>query len=428
MEANIPVVSTRRGGYLKLASPLKKWGLAWFCAFLRRGLALHQRAFKISAFTIDSLIIRPQLSKSYVSVANSMKIIRVPATSANLGPGFDVLGLALKSAPAASQRFSNLLELQIEELCQGSLSSAPWNCEIICEGEGSELLSSLVHENLVTQVALYVLRCHGKETFPSATRVRLITGIPISRGLGSSAAAVVAGVMLGNEVGDLGLSKERIFDYCLMVERHPDNIAAALFGGLIGAFMDTARIEIPLSEVLPKLSGGTDTGILPVHKPPLAIGSYHQYRLNPDIKAIIVIPDFHSKTVEARSQLPHSYTREDVIFNIQRCSLLPVLLGETPLHAAKISEAMRDRLHQPYRTNIVPGFGKVLLELRYDKYPGLLGTCLSGAGPSVMALATQNFEMIAQAIITILSAAQDVRYDWQVLELAPDGATCNCIK
>ncbi|KAL9133389.1 MAG: hypothetical protein Q9175_005435 [Cornicularia normoerica] len=357
-----------------------------------------------------------------------MKIIRVPATSANLGPGFDVLGLALKSAPAASQRFSNLLELQIEELCQGSLSSAPWNCEIICEGEGSELLSSLVHENLVTQVALYVLRCHGKEAFPSATRVRLITGIPISRGLGSSAAAVVAGIMLGNEVGDLGLSKERIFDYCLMVERHPDNIAAALFGGFIGAFMDTARIEIPLSEVLPKLSGGTDTGILPVHKPPLAIGSYHQYRLNPDIKAIIVIPDFHSKTVEARSQLPHSYTREDVIFNIQRCSLLPVLLGETPLHAAKISEAMRDRLHQPYRTNIVPGFGKVLLELRYDKYPGLLGTCLSGAGPSVMALATQNFEMIAQAIITILSAAQDVRYDWQVLELAPDGATCNCIK
>jgi len=357
-----------------------------------------------------------------------MKTIRVPATSANLGSGFDVLGLALRSAPSASQRFSNLLELRIEELCQGSSSSAPWNCEITCEGEGSELLSSLVHENLVTQVALYVLRCHGKEAFPSAIRVRIITGIPLSRGLGSSAAAIVAGVMLGNEVGDLGLSKERMFDYCLMVEHHPDNVAPALFGGLIGAFVDTARIEVPLNEVLPKLSGGTDTGLLPIHKPPLAIGCCHHYRLNPDIKAIIVVPAFHLKTAEARSQLPLSYTREDVIFNIQRCALLPVLLGEKPLQAAKISEAMRDRLHQPYRTNLVPGLDKVLLELRYNKYPGLLGTCLSGAGPSVMALATQNFETIAQAIITTLSVAQDVRYDWQVLELDLDGATCNGTK
>lgn len=354
-----------------------------------------------------------------------MKIIRVPATSANLGSGFDVLGLALRSAPSASQGFGNVLELQIEELCPKSLSSAaPWNCEIICEGEGSELLSPLVHENLVTQVALYVLRCNGKAAFASAVRVRLINGIPLSRGLGSSAAAIVAGVMLGNETGDLGLSKERMFDYCLMVERHPDNIAPALFGGLIGAFVDTARIKIPLNEVLPKLSGDTDTSLLPVHKPPLAIGCHHHYRLNSEIKAIIVVPAFHLETAEARSQLPHNYTREDVLFNIQRCALLPVLLGEEPLDAAKISEAMEDRLHQPYRTNLVPGLGRVLLELRYDKYPGLLGTCLSGAGPSVMALATQNFETIAQAIITILSKAQDIHCDWQVLELDLDGATC----
>ena len=354
-----------------------------------------------------------------------MKIIRVPATSANLGSGFDVLGLALRCAPSASQGLGNLLELQIEELGQESLSSAPWNCELTCQGEGSELLSSLVHENLVTQVALYVLRCHGKEAFPSATRVKLISTIPLSRGLGSSAAATVAGVMLGNEVGNLGLSKERMFDYCLMVERHPDNIAPALFGGFIGAFVDTARIKIPLSEVLPKLSGDTDTSLLPTHKPPLALGCYHRYRFNPDIKALIVVPAFHSKTAEARSLLPHSYTREDITFNMQRCALLPVLLGEKPLHAARISDAMRDRLHQPYRTNIVPGLGEVLLKLRYDKYPGLLGIYLSGAGPSVMALATQHFETIAQAIITILSEAQDVRYDWQVLELDPDGATCN---
>lgn len=354
-----------------------------------------------------------------------MKLIRVPATSANLGPGFDVLGLALRPASSGSQRFGNFLELQVENLLsQGYPSSSQWNCVLICQGEGSESLSSLVDENLVTQVALYVLRCHGKTAFPSPIKVRLITAIPLSRGLGSSAAAVVAGVMLGNEAGQLNLSKERMFDYCLMIERHPDNIAPALFGGFVGAFVDTVRIDIPLDEILPQLSGITDTTALPIHKPSESIGCYYQYQFNLDIKAILVIPTFESNTEVARSQLPTSYTRKDIIFNIQRCALLPVLLGEKPLRPAKISEAMQDRLHQPYRTNLVPGLDKVLLELRHDKYPGLLGTCLSGAGPSVMALATKDFETIAQAIIKILSEAQDARYDWQILELDPDGATC----
>lgn len=233
--------------------------------------------------------------------------------------------------------------------------------------------------------------------------------------------------MLGNEVGRLNLSKERMFDYCLMVERHPDNIGAALFGGFVGTSMrplspeDKAPVEMPPSEpseVLPALSESSD-------KPPLGIGSYHHFRFNADIKVVVVVPDFRLNTADAREVLPKSYTREDAVFNAQRCALLPVLLGETPLNAAKISDAMQDKLHQPYRLGLIPGFGKVLQELRYDKYPGLLGTCLSGAGPSIIALATENFEMIAQAIITILSVAQDIRYDWQVLEVTPDGATCS---
>lgn len=329
--------------------------------------------------------------------------------------------------PSASQRFSTYLELQIEELSQGT--SGPFNYEIQCEGEGAESLNRNVEENLVTKVALYVLRCHGMgNTGLSHYRIRIISGIPLSRGLGSSAAAGVAGVMLGNEVGHLNLSKERMFDYCLMVERHPDNIGAALFGGFVGTSMtplssdnNNARIEIPPSEpseVLPGLSESLD-------KPPLGIGSYHHFPFNADIKIVVVVPDFRLNTADARGLLPQTYTREDAIFNAQRCSLLPVLLGETPLNAAKISDAMQDKLHQPYRIGLVPGFGKVLQELPYDKYPGLLGTCLSGAGPSITALATENFEMIAQAIIKILSAAQDIRYDWQVLEVSPDGATCS---
>ena len=82
----------------------------------------------------------------------------------------------------------------------------------------------------------------------------MITSVPLSRGLESSAATIVAGVMLGNEAADLGLPKERMFDYCLMVESHPHNIAPALFGDFIGVFMDAPRIEIPLSEVLTKFS------------------------------------------------------------------------------------------------------------------------------------------------------------------------------
>lgn len=169
----------------------------------------------------------------------------------------------------------------------------------------------------------------------------MYSGIPLSRGLGSSAAAVVAGVMLGNEIGHLNLSKDRMFDYCLMVERHPDNIGAACFGGFIGAFM---KMQIPPSEPSETLSKSLGA-------PPEDIGSYHHFRFNPDIKIVVIIPDFHLSTVNARGRLPKTYSREDAVFNAQRCSLLPALLAETPSNSAKISEAMRDRLHQPYRTD-----------------------------------------------------------------------------
>lgn len=337
-----------------------------------------------------------------------------------------MFGLALRSPPSASRRCA-VLELQVEELSQAIF--APLNCEIECEGEGAEILSVAPHKNLITKVALYVLRCHGIHAFKVPTRVRIINSIPLSRGLGSSAAAVVAGVILANEVGYVNLSKERMFDYCLMVERHPDNIGAGCFGGFVGTFMktlspeDTARIEIPLSEVLPELSGGVDTGQLPVHEPPHAIGSYHQFRFNTDIKCVVVVPSFKLDTAKARRRLPGSYSREDAVFNSQRCALLPVLLGENPPDPAKISEAMRDRFHQPYRVALIPGLAKVLQNIRHDEYPGLLGVCLSGGGPSILALATSNFEMIAKAMISMLSEAQEIHYDWQVLELDPDGAT-----
>ena len=135
-----------------------------------------------------------------------------------------------------------------------------------------------------------------------------------------------------------------------------------MYTGFIGAFM---KMQAPPSEPSETLSRSLDA-------PPEDIASFHTFQVNPDIKVVVIIPDFHLITTEARERLPQTYSREDAIFNSQRCSLLPVLLGETPLNPAKISEAMRDRLHQPYRMDLVPGFGRVLQLLKPEVYPGLL--------------------------------------------------------
>lgn len=124
------------------------------------------------------------------------------------GPGFDVLGLAL----------SLYLELHVS-LNLSPSQSVPFNCILQYEGHGADTIDLRPDRNLLTRVALYVLRCHGQATFPLQTHVKIISNIPLGRGLGSSGAAVVAGVVLGNEVGKLGLSKSEILDYSLMVER-----------------------------------------------------------------------------------------------------------------------------------------------------------------------------------------------------------------
>ena len=192
------------------------------------------------------------------------------------------------------------------------------NCEITYEGLGAEEVPLIADHNLITQSALYVLRCHGKHEFPPDTHIHIVNPIPLGRGLGSSGAAVVAGIILGNVVGDFKLPKERIFDYVLMIERHPDNVAATLYGGFVGTYLREldpaamARIEIPLSEVLPAPAGGIDTGLKPP-EPPVGIGHYTKFPWAPEIKCIAIIPDFEVKTADARGVLPATYSRSDVV-------------------------------------------------------------------------------------------------------------------
>lgn len=351
--------------------------------------------------------------------------IKVPASSANIGPGYDVLGVGL----------SLYLELDVTiDANQAEGSNADqYNCKIAYteDSEGYENVPLESDANLITRTALYVMRCNQIRTFPSGTKILVHNPIPLGRGLGSSGAAVVAGVLLGNEVGQLGFSKQRMLDFCLMIERHPDNITAAMMGGFCGSFLrdmtaqEVERREIPLSEVLPEPSGGEDTGLVPP-LPPLDIGRHVQYSWNPAIKCVAIIPQFELSTANSRSVLPKAYTTQDVVFNLQRLSVLTMALTMDPPNPNLIYPAMQDRVHQPYRKTLIPGLTEILSSVTPSTYPGLLGICLSGAGPTILALATHNFEDIAQEIINRF-AKGNIKCSWKLLEPAYDGATVEAL-
>ncbi|PNS15608.1 Homoserine kinase [Sphaceloma murrayae] len=343
--------------------------------------------------------------------------IKVPCSSANIGPGFDVIGLAL----------SVWLQVKVAVDTSKTSSDQRFNCRITYEGLGQDDVELVADRNLITQTALYVLRCHDQYAFPVETQVHIINPIPLGRGLGSSGAAVVAGVVLANEVGNLGLSKDRLLDFCLMIERHPDNVAAALFGGFVGSYLkelnseDMKRKEIPLSEVLPAPAGGEDTGLKPPI-PPVDIGKHIKFNWAPEIKCIAIIPDFEVSTAKARSVLPTEYPKADVISNLQRIALLTTALGQSPPNPELIYDGMQDKVHQPYRKTLIPGLTEILQSVTPSSHPGLLGICLSGAGPTILALATHNFESIASHLVSEFKK-ESINCEWKLLSPAYDGAT-----
>lgn len=345
--------------------------------------------------------------------------ISVPASSANIGPGFDVLGLAL----------SLFLELTVTVDPSNTFDddkTVTDNCKITYEGEGEENVPLLANQNLVTRVALYVLKTNGLSSFPTGTHVHVNNPIPLGRGLGSSGAAVVAGVILGNEIGHLGFTKQRMLDYCLMIERHPDNITAAMMGGFVGSYLrelseaDLSRVEIPLAEVLPEPAGGIETGLTPP-EPPLNIGHHIKYDWCKSIKAICIVPSFEVSTAKSREVLPTAYTKKDLVFNLQRLAVLTTALTQSPPNPELIFAAMQDRIHQPYRKVLIPGLSEILASMTPKTHPGLLGICLSGAGPTILALATDDFENIASEIISHFKSKK-IECKWKLLEPAYDGA------
>jgi homoserine kinase len=245
--------------------------------------------------------------------------IRVPATSANIGPGFDVVGLSL------SLYLSLSVTVPIPnppESRSNPSAGAAERPSISYTGEGADEVPLDAYKNLTTRVALYVLRCNGTQSFPQGLTIHAHNEIPFGRGLGSSGAAVIAGVILGDALGQLGLSRERMLDFALMVERHPDNVTAALVGGFVGSYLReldpsaTQAASVPLSEVLPEYppDAGPEWGRDPPPPlPPVGIGHYVRFGWAKEIRAVAIIPRFELSTATAREVLPQFYSRKDVV-------------------------------------------------------------------------------------------------------------------
>ncbi len=254
-----------------------------------------------------------------------------PATTANLGPGFDTLGLALAWTQTA--------------LC----ALAPEGvADVAVDGPGAEGVPR-DERNLIVRAATAV--CGEVGLGRHGLRVRLTLELPVGRGLGSSAAAVALGLVAANALAGQPLAAQRLLEIGTQLEGHPDNVAPALFGGLCAACQDGGRVWA--------------------------------VRLAPPegLRALLAIPDRPLSTAEARAALPRQVPLADAVANVQRTGLLVAALAAGRLDALGV--ATQDRLHQPYRASLIPGLEACLREL---PAVGARGAFLSGAGPTVLAL------------------------------------------
>lgn len=344
--------------------------------------------------------------------------IKVPASSANIGPGFDVLGIGLNLylTLSVSINESNPSEKSLKD---------PYNVDLsYTAGMGNDNVPLQSDLNLITKTALYVLHANKIRSFPKGTKIVVNNPIPLGRGLGSSGSAIVAGVLLANEIGGFGFDKNRCLDYCLMIERHPDNITATMMGGFVGSFLrnlseeENAAVHQDLNLILP--SPQTSPDFIPSNAP-LNLGTHVKYPWNPSIKCIAVIPQFEVKTEDSRSVLPSSYEKKDVVFNLQRLAVLTSAVGDIKPNPHTIYNSMQDSLHQPYRKVLIPGLTEILSTFTPDTHDGFMGICLSGAGPTILCLATKNFEKIATDIIEKFKSHK-VTCEWKLLDVANEGA------
>lgn len=272
--------------------------------------------------------------------------VTIPATTANLGPGFDCLGLALELYNHVTGRATNG-GLRVTISGEGSPN-----------GSGRHILPTDA-SNLVVQAAEQLFEQVGRR--PAGLAIHQENHIPTGSGLGSSAAAVLAGLLLANELVDGRLTRAELLTLATDIEGHPDNVAPALYGGLtlINATEDQWHIES-----------------IPV----------------PAMQVIVVLPDVQLATAEARAALPGQVPMADAVFNAARLGLLVRALESGDY--VNLELATQDRLHQPYRLPLIPAMVEAFSAV---KAAGAAAVTLSGAGPSLIALAPSGHAAIAQA-------------------------------
>ncbi|MGC5774910.1 homoserine kinase [Paenibacillus pabuli] len=259
--------------------------------------------------------------------------VKVPASTANLGPGFDTLGMALslyawlEMKPAEQTTF---------HLHGDHLTGLPTD-----------------KSNLIYEVAQMVFNEAGISV--PELEISMYSDIPLTRGLGSSASAIVGALAAANALIGIPLSDAKLLDMATSLEKHPDNVGASLYGGIIAAAWDGCCVD--------------------------------HIRIEPhqDLQTLVIVPDFELSTSKARNVIPQQFEKSDVIHNISRSSLLVAALASGRLDM--IQKAMSDRIHQPYRASLVPGMAEILA---HAVSHGALGAALSGAGPTVLTLVDRH--------------------------------------
>jgi homoserine kinase len=292
-------------------------------------------------------------------------IVRVPATCANLGPGFDVLGLALDLYNEFTVRPSSATRVGIE-------------------GQGQEMPRG--ETNLFYRAFAHLYQVRGEK--PPPLDIRMHLSIPPGRGLGSSATAVVGGLLAANALLGGSFTTEELLPYAVELEqgRHADNVAPALLGGLVVNVLDgdhVLSLKVPFPD---------------------------------ELKAVLFIPDFEMDTVQGRRLMPSDYSRADVVFNTGRVALFMAAISQRRYELLRV--AMEDRVHQPYRAKMFP-FMPDLIRAALDA--GAHGACLSGGGSSILALATADFDKIEQGLRSAAEAA-GITGRAGTYYISPDGA------
>jgi homoserine kinase len=289
--------------------------------------------------------------------------IKVPASTANLGPGFDSLGMAL-----------NLyiwMEIGVAD-----------KTRIHLIGEGMEDIPT-DKSNLIYEIAQRVFQQAGK-SHPEL-EITMYSEIPLARGLGSSASAIVGALSGANAIIGDYFSKEELFRMACLIEKHPDNVAASLFGGIAVACWDGIQAD------------------------------YVRIDPHPQLEVLVAIPNFKLLTEDARKVLPQQVTMRDAVYNLSHASMLVAALSTGRLDMIK--DAMKDAIHQPYRATLIPGMATILQEAVEH---GALGVALSGAGPTMIALVDQQHTNKQRLEMFMQKAFHDQGIEVHMLWLQPE--------